>query len=68
MLRASAESGNLSILLPMISGAKELDDALKFIYQAYQEVSQQDPRVVMPQIRIMLEVPSILYLLPLIAF
>ncbi|EGR4367079.1 phosphoenolpyruvate--protein phosphotransferase, partial [Vibrio cholerae] len=50
MLRASAESGNLSILLPMISGAKELDDALKFIYQAYQEVSQQDPRVVMPQI------------------
>lgn len=45
MLRASAESGNLSILLPMISGAKELDDALKFIYQAYQEVSQQDPRV-----------------------
>ncbi|HGP5730132.1 TPA: phosphoenolpyruvate--protein phosphotransferase, partial [Vibrio cholerae O1] len=58
MLRASAESGNLSILLPMISGAKELDDALKFIYQAYQEVSQQDPRVVMPQIGIMLEVPS----------
>lgn len=53
MLRASAESGNLSILLPMISGAKELDDALKFIYQAYQEVSQQDPRVVMPQIGIM---------------
>ncbi|ENM3984578.1 phosphoenolpyruvate--protein phosphotransferase [Vibrio cholerae] len=67
MLRASAESGNLSILLPMISGAKELDDALKFIYQAYQEVSQQDPRVVMPQIGIMLEVPSMLYLLPLIA-
>ncbi len=67
MLRASAESGNLSILLPMISGAKELDDALKFIYQAYQEVSQKDPRVVMPQIGIMLEVPSMLYLLPLIA-
>ncbi|EJL9325345.1 phosphoenolpyruvate--protein phosphotransferase [Vibrio cholerae] len=67
MFRASAESGNLSILLPMISGAKELDDALKFIYQAYQEVSQQDPRVVMPQIGIMLEVPSMLYLLPLIA-
>ncbi|EEX65477.1 phosphoenolpyruvate--protein phosphotransferase PtsP [Vibrio metoecus] len=67
MIKASAESGNLSILLPMISGAKELDDALKFIYQAYQEVSQLDPRVVMPQIGIMLEVPSMLYLLPLIA-
>lgn len=67
MIKASAESGNLSILLPMISGAKELDDALRFIYQAYQEVSQLDPRVVMPQIGIMLEVPSMLYLLPLIA-
>ncbi|EGU18918.1 phosphoenolpyruvate--protein phosphotransferase [Vibrio mimicus] len=67
MLKASAESGNLSILLPMISGAKELDDALKFIYQAYQEVSLLDPRIVMPQIGIMIEVPSMLYLLPLIA-
>ncbi|MGL5429214.1 MAG: putative PEP-binding protein, partial [Vibrio sp.] len=67
MIKASAESGNLSILLPMISGAKELDDALKFIDQAYQEVSQLDPRVVMPKIGIMLEVPSMLYLLPLIA-
>ncbi|MGL6028029.1 MAG: phosphoenolpyruvate--protein phosphotransferase, partial [Vibrio sp.] len=67
MIKASAESGNLSILLPMISGAKDLDDALKFIYQAYQEVSQLDPRVVMPKIGIMLEVPSMLYLLPLIA-
>ncbi|ENM5730801.1 phosphoenolpyruvate--protein phosphotransferase [Vibrio mimicus] len=67
MLKASAESGNLSILLPMISGAKELDDALKFIYQAYQEVSFIDPRIVMPQIGIMIEVPSMLYLLPLIA-
>ncbi|EEZ01176.1 phosphocarrier protein kinase/phosphorylase nitrogen regulation associated [Vibrio sp. RC586] len=67
MLKASAESGNLSILLPMISGAKELDDALKFIYQAYQEVSLIDPRIVMPQIGIMIEVPSMLYLLPLIA-
>ncbi|TXZ76262.1 phosphoenolpyruvate--protein phosphotransferase [Vibrio mimicus] len=67
MLKASAESGNLSILLPMISGAKELDDALKFIYQAYQEASLLDPRIVMPQIGIMIEVPSMLYLLPLIA-
>ncbi|TXY15048.1 phosphoenolpyruvate--protein phosphotransferase [Vibrio mimicus] len=67
MLKASAESGNLSILLPMISGAKELDDALKFIYQAYQEVSLLEPRIVMPQIGIMIEVPSMLYLLPLIA-
>ncbi|MCV5342399.1 phosphoenolpyruvate-protein phosphotransferase PtsP, partial [Escherichia coli] len=34
MLRASAESGNLSILLPMVSGVKELDDAISLINQA----------------------------------
>jgi len=38
MLRASAESGNLSILLPMVSGIKELDDAMTLINQAYSEV------------------------------
>ncbi|MDN3614127.1 phosphoenolpyruvate--protein phosphotransferase [Vibrio gallaecicus] len=67
MLRASCDSQNLSILLPMISGAQELDDAIKLIEQAYDEVSLLDSRVRMPRIGIMLEVPSIVYLLPLIA-
>lgn len=67
MLRASCGSQNLSILLPMISGARELDDALQLIEQAYEEVHELDKRVRMPRIGIMLEVPSMLYLLPLIA-
>ena len=67
MLRASCGSQNLSILLPMISGARELDDALQLIEQAYEEVHELDDRVRMPRIGIMLEVPSMLYLLPLIA-
>ena len=67
MMKASAETQNLSILLPMISGAQELDDAIDFIDQAYQELSLLDARIVRPRIGIMIEVPSMLYLLPLIA-
>ncbi|GEM74168.1 phosphoenolpyruvate--protein phosphotransferase [Vibrio sagamiensis] len=67
MLRASAEYGNLSILLPMISGIKEFDDALLLIQQAYSEVILLDERVLMPKIGVMIEVPSMVYLLPAIA-
>ena len=67
MLRASAQYQNLSILLPMVSGAQELDDAMAIINRAYQEISKLDPRVKRPQIGVMVEVPSMLYLLPLIA-
>ncbi|ARP39191.1 phosphoenolpyruvate--protein phosphotransferase [Vibrio syngnathi] len=67
MLRASCDSQNLSILLPMISGAQELDDAVLLIEQAYDEVYELDNRVRMPRVGIMIEVPSMLYILPLIA-
>ena len=67
MLKASAEHQNLSIMLPMISNVKELDDALGLLHQAYEDAVQTDERVVMPKIGIMLEVPSMLYLLPNVA-
>ncbi|WP_367988245.1 phosphoenolpyruvate--protein phosphotransferase [Vibrio sp. NTOU-M3] len=67
MLRASAEHNNLSILLPMVSATQELDDAIMLIHQAYQEVVALDERIVMPPIGVMIEVPSMLYLLPLIS-
>lgn len=67
MLRASAESGNLSILLPMVSGVKELDDAISLINQAHSEAVLLDDRIQFPQIGVMIEVPSMVYLLPTIA-
>ncbi|MDA0119127.1 phosphoenolpyruvate--protein phosphotransferase [Vibrio sp. T11.5] len=67
MMRASAEHDNLSILLPMVSGAQELDDAIELIDRAHQEVTELDERVKMPAIGVMIEVPSMIYLLPLIA-
>ncbi|WP_375751247.1 phosphoenolpyruvate--protein phosphotransferase [Vibrio sp. HN007] len=67
MLKASVDFDNLQILLPMISSTQELDDALSFIEQAYEEVLAIKPNVAKPLIGIMVEVPSMIYLLPHIA-
>ncbi|MBL4829152.1 MAG: phosphoenolpyruvate--protein phosphotransferase [Aliivibrio sp.] len=68
MLKASVGLDNMDIMLPMISGLKELDEALAFIEQAYNEVSElSDYQLKRPKIGIMIEVPSMLYLLPQVA-
>ncbi|SHO55259.1 phosphoenolpyruvate--protein phosphotransferase [Vibrio quintilis] len=67
MMKASSGTNNLRILLPMVSGMKELDEALGLIRQAFSEVSSIDPTIVMPPVGVMIEVPSMIYLLPLIA-
>ncbi len=67
MLRASVQHENLSILLPMVSGIKELEDALRLIDQAYNEVKSIVPTLAQPQVGVMIEVPSMVYLLPQIA-
>ncbi|CCN48020.1 Phosphoenolpyruvate-protein phosphotransferase ptsP [Vibrio nigripulchritudo MADA3029] len=67
MLKASDGLNNLNILLPMLSGNQELDDALALIQQAYDEVSQSHKNVCKPRVGVMLEVPSMLYLLSFMA-
>lgn len=67
MMKASVEHQNLSILLPMVSGTQELDSALDLVDRAHQELAKQDSRIAMPAIGVMIEVPSMIYLLPLIA-
>ncbi|MGL6258329.1 phosphoenolpyruvate--protein phosphotransferase [Vibrio sp. WXL103] len=66
MLRASQNNDNLSILLPMVSNVQELDDALTLFEQAFAEVSALYP-IQRPTIGVMIEVPSMLYLLPHLA-
>ncbi|MBU2897203.1 phosphoenolpyruvate--protein phosphotransferase [Vibrio hepatarius] len=67
MMKASVEHHNLSILLPMVSGAQELDSALELIERAHLELVKLDSRITMPAIGVMIEVPSMIYLLPLVA-
>ncbi|MCL9781390.1 phosphoenolpyruvate--protein phosphotransferase [Vibrio sp. S4M6] len=66
MLKASCRHQNLSILLPMVSCVRELDSAIELIEQAFQEVLHLDDRVRKPKIGILVEVPAMIYLLPLI--
>lgn len=68
MLKANIGCGNLEIMLPMISGVTEVDDAIRLINQAYFEVSSESTdKVVKPKIGIMLEVPSVIFQLPELA-
>ena len=68
MIRANIGNENLSIMLPMISGIPELKQARAFINQAYEEVlNESDMDFSKPRIGMMVEVPSMLYLLPRVA-
>ncbi|MGF1785203.1 phosphoenolpyruvate--protein phosphotransferase [Photobacterium swingsii] len=68
MLKASIGLDNMDILLPMISGVAELDEAMILIERAFEEVSKhaqlQGKSLRRPRLGIMIEVPSILYQLP----
>lgn len=63
MLRANAATGNLSILLPMITSIEELDEARTLIQRAEREV-EASLGYALPQLRlgIMVEVPSMVFM------
>ncbi len=61
MIKASAGLNNLHILLPMISGVHELDHAQHLIHRAWGELINEGVDVQMPQIGVMIEVPSAVY-------
>ncbi|WP_114194533.1 phosphoenolpyruvate--protein phosphotransferase [Edaphovirga cremea] len=65
MLRANAATGNLSILLPMITNLEEIDEAKRLIDRAGQEV-QEVLGYELPKIRlgVMIEVPAMIFLIP----
>lgn len=62
MLKASAGLNNLRILLPMISGIRELEESLHLIHRAWGEVRDEGMDVEMPPIGVMIEVPAAVYL------
>ena len=61
MLRASEGMSNLQLLLPMVSGVAELDDALVLLRRAHREVVDEGLDVAMPKVGVMVEVPSAVY-------
>ena len=65
MLRANAATGNLSILLPMITSVDEIDEARRMIDRAGREVEEALGYPLPPlRIGIMIEVPAMVFMLP----
>ena len=61
MLRASEGLNNMRIMLPMITDVTEVDEALRLLRKAYAEVHDEGSTIEMPQIGVMIEVPSAVY-------
>jgi phosphotransferase system enzyme I (PtsP) len=61
MLRASEGLHNLRVMFPMITDVVEADEALRLLNKAYQEVLDENYDIEMPQVGVMIEVPSAVY-------
>lgn len=61
MMIASIGLNNLNILFPMISSINELEDALELLERAYRELLNEDYKVQMPKVGVMVEVPSMIF-------
>ena len=61
MLKASEGLDNLRILLPMISGLRELEESLHLIHRAWSEVRDEGVDIPMPPIGVMIEIPAAVY-------
>lgn len=62
LLKASHELNNLKILLPMITSVDEVDESKELIDQAYSEILDEGFDIQKPDIGVMIEVPSAVYL------
>ena len=61
MLQASVGLDNLQIMFPMITIISEVEEALRLLRQAYEEIVAEGFAVKMPRIGVMVEVPSAVY-------
>lgn len=68
MLRANAATGNLGILLPMVTSLEEIDEARRLIDRAGREVEEQLGYELPPtRLGVMIEVPSMIFMLSALA-
>jgi phosphotransferase system enzyme I (PtsP) len=62
LLRASAGLSNVRLVLPMVSGVAELQEALSHLDKAYDKLVSEGCHLNRPPIGVMIEVPSAVYL------
>lgn len=61
MLKAAEGIDNLQVMFPMISDIAQIDEILELLKRAHQEVLDEQVKVAMPKVGIMIEVPSVIY-------
>lgn len=61
MMRASEGLDNMRIMLPMVTDVSEVDEAMRLMRKAYTEVIDEGYAMEMPQVGVMIEVPSAAY-------
>jgi len=61
MMKASVGLDNLRIMLPMISSVLELEEALELLYRAHEELLEDNLKVSLPPVGVMIEVPAAVY-------
>jgi len=61
MLRASEGLDNLHIMLPMVTSVTEVEEAQRLLAQAHSEVCEEGADIDMPDLGVMIEVPSAVY-------
>lgn len=62
MMKASQGLNNLRVMLPMISGITEVEEALELFYRAHDELIEEGWELPIPPVGVMVEVPSAVYL------
>lgn len=64
MLRANQPFGNLEIMLPMVSSIEEIEFVKKRMFDIAKELeTSTNEKIIIPQFGVMIEVPSLIYLL-----
>ncbi len=61
MMRASQDYHNLRIMLPMITDVSEVDEAMRLLKKAFADVREEGFDIQMPEVGVMVEVPSAVY-------
>jgi len=67
MLKASVGLHNLHIMFPMIGDITQVDEVLELFDKVYQEIVAEGLQIVKPKIGIMIEVPSAIYQIKILA-
>lgn len=68
MLRASSELNNLRIMLPMVSNVEEIDAFITILEDTLEDLNESGFSIQRPEIGIMVEVPSSMFLLDFMSY